>query len=123
MDKAYWWFTPAIAVTLGIFALSTFLAIPVQIEGLSNIDKLEHLFAYMVLTLTFLVAFFKTGNLTRRVGVIIFLTTGSYGVLMELLQFYFFEYRNFEWNDSIANLIGTVIGFLIFGVWQKRGGK
>jgi len=120
MDKTYLWFVPAIVVTLGIFALSTFLAVPIQVEGVSNIDKLEHSFAYLVLTLTFLLAFFKTGHLTGRVGIIIFLTTGSYGVLMELLQFYFFEYRQFEWNDSIANIIGTIVGFLIFGIWQKR---
>ena len=122
MDKTYWWFTPAIIVALGILALSTFLAVPIQVEGVSQLDKLEHSFAYMVLTLTFIVAFYKTGNLNGRVGIIIFLTTGSYGILMELLQFYFFEFRNFEWNDAIANMVGTTVGFLVFGIWQKRSG-
>jgi len=120
MDRSYLWFTPAMAVSLGIFALSTFLAVPAQIEGFNHLDKLEHSFAYMVLTLSFLVGFFKTGNLSGRVGVIVFLTTGSYGILMELLQYYFFEFRQFEWYDALANVIGTALGFILFGLWQKK---
>lgn len=123
MDKTYLWFTPAIGVAIGILALSTFLAVPIQIEGLDDLDKLEHSFAYLTLTIMFLVAFHKTGNLSVRVRIIVFLTAGSYGVLMELLQYYFFEYRHFEWNDAIANVVGTVIGFIFFGVWQRWNGN
>ena len=120
MDKTYLWFTPAIAVAVGIFALSTFFALPIQLEGVSNLDKVEHSFAYFVLTISFLVAFYKTGNMTTRIGLIVFLTSCSYGVLMELLQYYIFKYRHFEWNDSLANVVGTIIGFLIFGIWKSR---
>ncbi|MBC6410035.1 MAG: VanZ family protein [Ekhidna sp.] len=119
MKHSHWWFTPAIAVTIGIFMLSTFLTGPAQSEGVSNFDKVEHAFAYLVLTLSFLVAFHKTGNFNKKVAFMVFLASGSYGMLMELLQHYFFEYRHFEWYDAIANVTGTATGFLMFGIWQK----
>ena len=110
------WFAPAVAVTIGIFALSTFLVVPTQAKDANNLDKIEHAFAYMVLTLSFVIAFYRTGNLTIKVAFKVFLISGGYGILMELSQYYFFEHRHFDWDDAIANFVGTAIGFLVFGI-------
>ena len=122
MKRSYLWFTPAVAVTIGIFALSTFLVVPTQAKDTNHLDKVEHAFAYMVLTLSLVVAFYRTGNLTIKVAFEVFLIAGSYGILMEFLQYYLFESRHFDWYDAIANVVGTAIGFLVFGVWNKNKG-
>lgn len=108
------WFVPAVLVFLGIFLLSTFLALPIQVEGVSGIDKWEHAFAYMVLIVTFLYAFKKNKRLTNRIKWFILVLGGMYGFLLELVQYFFFSYRFFEWYDALANLTGALLGFLIF---------
>lgn len=112
------WFIPAIMVVIGIFSLSTFLAIPFQVEGM-GIDKWEHAFAYMVLVGTFLMAFHKNHRLTRRLSLIVLLLSAVYGLLLEYVQFFFFSYRYFEWLDAMANVLGAVLGFLFFSLWLK----
>ncbi len=122
MSNSYFWFVPAIGVAIGILVLSTFLTFPLRIEGIGYSDKLQHSFVYMLLTNSFLVAFFKINLLDFRVGAVIFFITGCYGFLMELLQFYFFEHRHFEWYDVLANTLGIVIGFISFWIWRKVSG-
>jgi len=113
MNRSFLWFVPAITFLLGIFALSTFLPIPTQIEVTNHSDKIKHVSAYTVLTLSFFVAFYKTGVFTVMTTVITLPSLAGYGILIELLQHYFFENRHFEWYDIIANTIGIVIGFFI----------
>ena len=119
MSKETIWFMPAILVALGIFALSTFLALPIQVEGVSHLDKWEHTFAYLVLSFSFLLAFAKSGRLTNRIMWLVLLISGAYGLILELLQFQFFVYRYFEWADAIANVLGAVLGFLLFILLKK----
>ncbi len=120
MSKDLIWFTPAVLVAMGIFALSTFLALPIQVEGVSNLDKWQHTFAYFVLSFSFLFAYRKTGRLTNRIQGLVLLVSGAYGLLLEFVQYRFFAYRYFEWADALANLLGAVLGFLIFLVIRSR---
>jgi glycopeptide antibiotics resistance protein len=39
-----------------------------------------------------------------------------YGLSLEWIQYFFFEYRVFEWNDALANFIGVISGFVIFKI-------
>ncbi|MEO1256197.1 MAG: VanZ family protein, partial [Bacteroidota bacterium] len=99
------WFLPAIVVALGIFLLSTFLSFPVQVEGVNYLDKIEHCFAYFVLVLSFLIAYKKSGVLTKKITRNILLFSALYGFLLELVQYVFFSYRYFEWIDAGANIL------------------
>jgi VanZ family protein len=38
----------------------------------------------------------------------------SFGVLMEICQLYLFNGRSFELFDIIANIIGSVVGLILF---------
>lgn len=108
------WFVPAIVVALGIFLLSTFLSIPVRVEGIGYLDKIEHAFAYFVLMSSFMFAFKKTEILTTKRSYYLLVGASAYGFLLELAQYTFFPNRYFEWVDAMANVLGVIIGYLIF---------
>ena len=106
-------------MALGIFLLSTFLAIPIQLEGVSYLDKVEHCFAYFVLVLSFLIAFKKAGKLSLKRSYWLLFFASMYGFLLELVQYIFFSLRYFEWLDAAANLLGVFIGFSIFKLFDR----
>ncbi len=116
MNKNTIWFVPAGVVALGILALSTFLAAPIQIKGVSYLDKIEHCFAYFVLVVSFMWAFQKANKLTPKISFYIFVATSLYGLGLEVIQFIFFYNRFFEWLDAFANLVGVVLGFISFRI-------
>lgn len=120
MSKEMIWFLPAILVTIGIFALSTFLALPIQIEGVSHLDKWEHTFAYFVLSFSFLFAYQKSEKLTKKISFLVLLLTGMYGLSLEFVQYQFFAYRYFEWADALANVLGAILGFVMFLLLKSR---
>ncbi len=117
--STYFWFIPAACVFLGIFLLSTVLSVPVRVEGVSFMDKIQHAFAYLVLVSSLLFGFYKSGFLSVRVWFIVFFATAFYGVMLELVQYSFFPNRYFEWLDALANVCGAVIGGLGFRLFMK----
>lgn len=116
------WYLPAGCVALGILLLSTVLEIPIQLEGVSGIDKWEHAFAYAVLAGAFLEAFRRNGRLTLQLSIITLLLASVYGLLLEWTQYLFFDHRYFEWKDAIANVLGALIGFLLFHLLIRKNG-
>lgn len=122
MTKKTIWLAPGIAVALGIFALSTFLALPLQVEGVSHLDKWQHTFAYLVLSFSFLLGFQKGNSLTQSKSFWVLILSSTYGLLLEFVQYQFFAYRYFEWADALANVLGAVIGFLLFWSFRKKIG-
>lgn len=108
------WFVPAIIVASGIFALSTFLSFPVQVEGIGYLDKIEHGFAYFVLVTSFMFAFRKAEILDIKRSYYLLIGASAYGFLLELVQYTFFPNRYFEWIDALANVLGVIIGFMVF---------
>ncbi len=119
LNKSILWFLPAVLVALGIFLLSTFLAFPIQVEGVGHLDKIEHSLAYFVLIVSFLLAYKKAGMLTRKKSYWLLLIACFYGMLLELVQYLFFSYRFFEWLDAGANVAGVFIGFMIFKLFDR----
>lgn len=75
-------------------------------------DKVLHLSCYMILTLLWCYGLRKLGSskVTRNA----LLITIAIGVLMEIFQYLFFEGRQFEILDIIANISGSLIGAIIF---------
>lgn len=117
--SAFFWFIPSICVFLGILLLSTAFSVPIQVEGISSLDKLQHAFAYLVLVLSLLFGFWKSGLLSVKVWVWIFFATSIYGVSLELVQYTLFPNRYFEWLDALANVCGVILGSLVFRVFMK----
>lgn len=114
MNNKIIWFTPAVLVALGIFMLSTFLTIPIQVEGVGYFDKVQHSFAYFVLAISFLIAFRKSAMLNSKRSLHILIASSLYGLGLELAQYSFFPNRYFEWIDAVANVLGVLIGFIAF---------
>lgn len=112
--KSIVWFLPSLLVFVGILLLSTVLSIPVQIDGVGHTDKLSHLFAYFVLIVTLLFAFYKNGILGSTSWLILIVACSLYGVLLEFIQYSLFPNRYFEWLDAIANVSGALLGSLLF---------
>lgn len=108
------WFVPAFLVAIGIFLLSTFLSFPMQVEGVDFIDKWQHCFAYFFLIASFMYAFKKVNILSSRTSIYLLIGGSLYGLLLELAQYSFFPNRYFEWIDALANVLGVILGFLVF---------
>jgi VanZ family protein len=118
MSKTVIWFIPAICVMLGILLLSTAVAVPIKINGVSFQDKLYHAFAYFVLVFSFLFGFKKSRLLNRRLILQVVIGAMTYGTMLELIQYVFFDLRAFEWFDMLANIVGSLIGLLVFNAFK-----
>jgi len=98
-------------VNIAWLSLSPSYNIPVV--NIPYIDKLVHLCMY--LGLSFLAGWiYDIGH--HRVRYIYFILAGvfMYGVLMEILQRTMHNGRDFDFKDMIANLLGAIIGLLIY---------
>ncbi len=85
-----------------------------------NIDKLIHFLMYAALSLLFLIALRKNSRFKRKEQIIITLILViSYGLIMEVFQFYFTNDRSAELIDAFANILGSLFGLLIFPIFYK----
>lgn len=104
--RSLWW-SLGVALLLVITALSL-LPIGGPDLGLANSDKLQHAFAYVVLTLYF-------GQLLgagrgRRIALVVCLV--AYGVFIEAMQS-LLPPRSADLADVVANLAGIAIGLML----------
>jgi len=88
----------------------------IRIPKIPHIDKWIHMFVYGVFAYLLLVGgSIRRGDLRlHHYAFAIFLATG-YGIGMEILQ-YFSKERSFEWMDMAANLLGALVGAVVFCV-------
>jgi VanZ family protein len=83
--------------------------------SIPNIDKLIHFLFYFGLSLTFITSLYKVSKLSKTDLIFITLIyTISYGILMEVLQFYISLSRSAEILDALSNTLGSIAGILIF---------
>lgn len=111
------YYLPAFGISIVIFLLSTLVGAKVPLPNSIPIgpDKLGHLMAYLVLTLSIAWGLFKNKKLTTRNIWLTLSATATYGIVLEIVQFNFFPNRYFEWWDMLANLVGALIAIgLIF---------
>lgn len=84
---------------------------------LFSFDKFVHAFMFGVLAMTLLVALKRQSRfqLLRKRAIIISLVCSiAYGVLIELLQYFLSTGRSAEFQDLIANTVGSVLGIYFF---------
>ncbi len=108
----------SIAITILIALLSLIKMQPKLIVEVSNLDKLEHSFAYMVLTISWLVSrdakFKTTPYLVVLIGCLVF------GIIIEVLQERLTTYRSASLLDVVANSLGITLGFILFKAFKGK---
>ncbi|PWG06218.1 hypothetical protein DIS07_04770 [Polaribacter aquimarinus] len=75
-----------------------------------NSDKIYHLFAYFLLTITWLISFYKK----EKLKYIVLFACIIYGIIIEVLQESLTLYRTGDYKDVLANVLGSVIAFIVF---------
>ncbi|WGH74423.1 VanZ family protein [Tenacibaculum tangerinum] len=105
----------AILITIGIAIISLVKLGKSPIE-INHIDKLEHAFAYFVLTLVWLLALKRTKISTYAIVFCCFF----YGTIIEVLQVTITSYRFGEFLDVLANSVGVLIAFIIYSSFFKK---
>jgi VanZ family protein len=105
----------ALFVTVSILYLSL-IKMPKYTIAVSHLDKWQHFFAYLVLTFSWLYAYYEK----ERKNLIIFCCT-LFGILIEVLQYTITNYRTGDYFDVIANSCGVLFGSLVFNqVFKKK---
>jgi VanZ family protein len=80
---------------------------------------------YFILSITILASLIRTGKRKKYYHMLItFVWVISYGMLMEVLQFYLTQTRSAELLDILANTTGCIFAFLLYTYikksrWQK----
>ena len=118
MKKVFSTYLPVITWTFIIIKLSTGpgVQIPFTWDNIIGIDKLGHLFFYLIHTILLYWAFEKQSIFKTRQQRIwwSFLLSTALGILLEIVQFSFYPNRYFEILDIIANIIGSYLGTHLF---------
>jgi len=107
-------YTIAIGITVCIAYLSlAHLNTGEIFPAFSNVDKLEHSFAYFVLTCSWFFAVQKT-NKSSKLNFLVILFVFLFGIFMEGMQMYFTSYRQGDLYDVLANSSGILFARLFF---------
>jgi VanZ family protein len=99
--------------TIAIAVLSLMSADQVSSIGIwdiAGIDKVSHLLSYLLHTFLWCMA---VRNRKIPVYFVVFFSA-SFGIIMEICQFYLFNGRTFELFDVMANILGSVSGVILF---------
>ncbi|MDK2978947.1 MAG: hypothetical protein PWP52_1661 [Bacteroidales bacterium] len=88
-------------------------------------DKVIHMFMYFILSLTILASLIRSGKRKKMDHIIItFVWVVSYGMLMEVFQFYLTQTRSADILDILANTTGCILAILIYhyikNTWWKK---
>lgn len=107
----------AIAITVVIAVLSLVKLGSKQPVSFKNSDKVAHFIAYFVLTFFWLLASFKLKSIKKTHVALLCLL---FGIIIEVLQSEMTSYRSCEYLDMVANLVGVLVGLLIFNYLFKK---
>lgn len=112
-------YLPALVWAFLIFILSMMpgkYVAPANIWDLANFDKLGHMFVFLVLMLLSLRGLSEQIHSapSLRFILIIFLICSAYGFLLEVLQGTLSTDRQFDIVDSVANMLGCLLGGALF---------
>ncbi len=110
------WIWTAVIVVLSAISGSTMKKM--MVVDFFGIDKLGHLIMYGILTWLWILALrtytSKKRSIYFALAISIFL-----GLLMEIGQRYLFSGRSFEYDDMMANTIGSLLSIGIFSMVNK----
>jgi len=83
-------------------------------------DKFTHLIFYFLLSVFFHSSLQKSSIMNKTEQIIItFFLVISYGIIIEVLQYYFTSTRKADIFDVFANSFGCILGLLIFPLFKK----
>lgn len=82
-------------------------------------DKLVHIFMYAIMA--YLALKVHWHNNKSISSVLAIMLSILYGCLMEYAQLLFSELRHFDYFDIIANIIGSMMGSLIYYLKRQKG--
>ena len=97
-------------LTLYLSLISARSASKFNIWDFTGTDKLAHLIFYAVFSFLWCMSLRKR-NVEKKY--VLFFSI-FFGILMEICQLYLFNGRSFELFDIIANIIGSVVGLILF---------
>jgi VanZ family protein len=104
----------AFIVTLSILYLSL-IKMPSNDIGIAHLDKLQHCFAYFILSSSWLLVFYKKNKKHLIVSCCIL-----FGIIIEILQDKITAHRTGDYLDIIANSTGVFLGLLILNQISKK---
>ena len=113
------WF-PLIAYCIFIFVQSGHPS-PEDLPSFRFMDKMLHIAAYAVLAILFHRAY-QTLRIRHSPHLLMWLSILSaslYGISDEIHQ-YFVPFREADFFDGIADIIGAIIGVLVYQTWVVR---
>ena len=88
--------------------------------NIKHIDKLIHFSLYFILSISLLASLHRNTIIkTLNQKVITLIIVISYGLLMEVFQYYFTDDRSAEILDIFANTFGCIIGISTFPIVKK----
>lgn len=87
---------------------------------LRNEDKFYHILAYFALTMVWLLAISSYAFSKLKARILISAVIIAFGIIIEILQDIFTDYRNFDVFDILANSLGVVVSFICFEFLKKR---
>ena len=95
--------------------------IPKLFDTFIPIDKLVHVFIFLVLTFLWLLYVNSVLNDTKPI-LLLFILVASlfYGILIEVIQELYVSSRGAEVLDVIADLLGASLGLLFFSNYKNR---
>ena len=98
------------AITLWLSLISARSASKFNVWDFVGVDKAAHLVFYTVFGFLWCMALRKKEYVEKFT---LFFSI-SFGILMEICQFYLFNGRSFELYDILANIIGSISGVILF---------
>ncbi|MGK0412280.1 MAG: VanZ family protein [Polaribacter sp.] len=105
----------AILISVSILCLSLMKMPDTGIE-VTNIDKGYHSFAYFILTIAWLLTFYKKPEKKN----IIAISCIVFGIIIELLQASLTVYRTGDYFDVLANSLGVLLALGTFSLFFKK---
>ncbi len=97
-------------LTLYLSLISARSASKFNLFDFVGIDKFAHLSFYTIFSFLWAMSLRET-NINKNF--VLFFSV-SFGILMEICQFYLFNGRSFELYDILANIIGSFLGVILF---------
>ncbi|HMS97212.1 MAG: VanZ family protein [Saprospiraceae bacterium] len=110
------WIWTAVIVLLS--ALSGNTVKKIMVVNFFGIDKLGHLIMYGTLTWLWILALMHNTSKKRSMCFAFAIST-FVGFLMEIGQKFIFTGRSFEYDDMIANTVGSILSIGIFSMVNK----
>ncbi len=97
-------------ITLWLSLISARTVSKFNVWDFVGIDKVAHICFYLIFSFLWSMGLQSKENGKK---IALFFSV-SFGILMEICQFYLFNGRSFELYDILANIIGSFIGVILF---------